>query len=98
MQVCIYQPAKSAMQSGSGKTSRMWVVTVESPSHKYINPLMGWIGSANTDCQVWLTFKRKEDAIAYARNNGHHYTILEPHVKQKFLKNYASNFLQKDLL
>ncbi len=54
MQVRIFKPAKTAMQSGTGNTHE-WVLEPE-PSRKEIDPLMGWTSSRNTMQQVRLFF------------------------------------------
>jgi hypothetical protein len=90
MQVRIYKPAKTAMQSGVGNT-REWVIEAE-PSRKEIDPLMGWTSSRDTMNQVVLRFETKEEAIAYAQKQGWMYTIAEPKVRAVRPKAYADNF------
>ncbi len=50
-EVRIYQPAKTAMQSGLANT-RKWVLEFEPGAAKSIDPLMGWTGSADTREQL----------------------------------------------
>ena len=50
MQVRIYKPAKTAMQSGQRNTKE-WVLETE-PAPKEIDPLMGWTSSRDTMQQV----------------------------------------------
>jgi len=90
MRVRIYKPARTAMQSGHGKTKE-WVLESE-PTPKILDPLMGWTGSRNTMEQVQLEFPTLEEAKAYAEKNGWQYTIELPgahHIKPKA---YADNF------
>ena len=54
MQVRIYKPAKTAMQSGQRNTKE-WVLETE-PAPKEIDPLMGWTSSRDTMQQVQLHF------------------------------------------
>ena len=68
MQVRIFKPAKTAMQSGTGNTHE-WVLEPE-PSRKGIDPLMGWTSSRNTMQQVRLFFPTLEEAKAHAEKNG----------------------------
>src|SRR5690606_3649291 len=77
MDVRIYQPAKSAMQSGKARTKR-WVLEFEPAAPRVREPLMGWTSSRDTRQQVRLSFPSKEEAIAYARANGLMYTVQEP--------------------
>jgi ETC complex I subunit conserved region len=90
MGVRIYQPAKSAMQSGVGTGE--WVVEPEVSTPVAADPLMGWIGSSNTDKQVVLTFATREEAIAYAEREGLAYTIVEPLKRKHIRRTYADNF------
>ena len=55
MRARIYQPPKNAMQSGWAGTQE-WVLDFEPSSPRRPDPLMGWIGSADTQAQVRLTF------------------------------------------
>ena len=68
MQVRIYKPAKTAMQSGQRNTKE-WVLESE-PSPKEIDPLMGWTSSRDTMQQVQLYFATLDEAKAYAEKNG----------------------------
>ncbi len=90
MQVRIYKPAKTAMQSGVGNT-REWLIETE-PAPKEIDPLMGWTSSRDTMKQVVLRFETKEEAIAYAQKQGWMYTIAEPKERAVRPKAYADNF------
>jgi hypothetical protein len=87
----IYKPAKSAMQSGVGRTLD-WVLENEPEQRREIDPLMGWVSSAETSTQVTLRFATKEEAIAYAEREGIAYTVVEPAVKRTAKKSYAENF------
>ena len=90
MQVRIFKPAKTAMQSGTGNTHE-WVLEPE-PSRKGIDPLMGWTSSRNTMQQVRLFFPTLEEAKAHAEKNGWQYTVEEPHSRPVRAKAYADNF------
>jgi hypothetical protein len=90
MQVRIYKPAKTAMQSGTGNT-REWVIEAE-PSRKEIDPLMGWTSSRDTMNQVVLRFETKEEAMAYAHKQGWMYTLDEPKLRTVRPRAYADNF------
>ena len=64
----IYQPARSAMQSGEAKDN--WLLEYEPEKPREIEPLMGWTSSSDMRSQVKLKFDTKEEAIAYAERNG----------------------------
>ena len=65
MQVRIFKPAKTAMQSGQRNTKE-WVLEPE-PAPKEIDPLMGWTSSRDTMQQVQLHFATLEEAKATPR-------------------------------
>ena len=87
----IYQPTRSAMQSGRAKT-RKWVIEYEQEEAKRADPLMGWIGSGDMRGQLRLTFDGKEEAIAYAERHAIDYVIQEPRLQRVRPKSYADNF------
>lgn len=89
--VRIYQPSKTAMQSGMRNT-RHWVLAFEPAARPIIDPLMGWVGSTDTRRQVRLTFESADEAIAFARRNGLSYRLIEPKSRQVRPKSYAENF------
>ena len=87
----IYRPAKSAMQSGLAKT-RDWVLEFEPASARRPDPLMGWIGSADTQAQVRLSFPTREEAVAYADRYAIAYDLELPQARRVRPKAYADNF------
>ena len=91
MRVRIFKPAKTAMQSGRGKTLA-WVVESEPSDASRPDPLIGWNGSSDTARQVRLTFASREEAVAYAERHGYAYTVLEPQERTIRPKSYSANF------
>jgi len=89
--VRIFQPAKTAMQSGRANTRR-WRVEFEPSEAKRADPLMGWIGSGDTRTQLRLNFDTREEAVAYAEKHGFDVAIEEPHLRRVRPKSYADNF------
>ena len=53
------------MQSGMAGTQE-WVLDFEPAEPRRADPLMGWIGSADTQTQVRLRFDTREEAVAFA--------------------------------
>ena len=91
MRARIYQPPKNAMQSGFGATHQ-WMLEFEPSSPRRPDPLMGWIGSADTQAQVHLHFETREEAVAYAEKQGIPYDLELPLVHRVKPKAYADNF------
>ena len=87
----IYQPAKTAMQSGRAKTHR-WVLEYEPATPRRPEPLMGWISSGDTLNQIRLRFETEEEAIAFAQRKGLDYTVERPQERHVTPRNYADNF------
>ena len=90
-EVRIYKPAKPAMQSGL-RNAKRWVLEFEPQQAKEPAPLMGWIGSGDTRQQVHLRFDSKEEAVAFAKENGLSARVQESKSRRIKLKNYAENF------
>ena len=91
MDARIYQPAKTAMQSGRGNTQQ-WIIDFEPAEAKRYDALMGWTGSGDMQGQVRLKFATKEQAIEFAARNGISYQLREPKTRRPRPKNYADNF------
>ena len=88
----IYQPAKSAMQSGRSGRSGEWILEYAPETRREADPLMGWTSSNDTRRQVKLTFPTQEEAVAYATREGTAYEIEKPHQRHVTPKAYADNF------
>lgn len=89
--VRIFQPAKTAMQSGRGNVKK-WVLEFEPGSAKETDTLMGWTGSRDTRGQVRMRFATKEDAVAFAQKNNLSFQLADPKKRKIKPKNYADNF------
>ena len=84
MRARIYQPAKTAMQSGTAKTHH-WVLEFAPASGREVDPLMGWTSSSDTQAQVRLRFDSREAAEAYAAAKG----------KVKGKKDFSDDYVSK---
>ncbi len=91
MSARIYQPSKTATQSGAAK-SRRWLLEFEPESPREIEPLMGWTSSGDMNAQVKLWFDTKEEAIAYAARKGVAATVEETAPKVRKTQVYSDNF------
>ena len=94
IEVRIFQPAKTAMQSGRAKT-KDWVMEFEPADASVPDPLIGWVGSRDTRKQVRLRFHTEEDAVAYAQKHGYTYSVQRPKQRRIKPKAYADNFAFK---
>ncbi len=91
MKARIFQPAKTAMQSGAAGTRR-WRLEFERASARRIDPLMGWTSADDTRQQLALNFASEADAVAYAEKRGLDYEIMRPRRRTVRPKSYADNF------
>lgn len=93
MHARIYQPAKTAMQSGSAKT-HLWVLEYAPASSREVDPLMGWTSSDDMQSQVTLRFESKEAAVEYAREKGIDAVVQEPKRRRPNIRpgGYGENF------
>ena len=71
MRVRIYQPAKSATQSGRGR-ARGWLLEPELATARLPEPLMGWLSAGDTygELKGRLRFATQAEAEAFAAKNG----------------------------
>ena len=93
MRARIYQPARTAMQSGTGKT-KLWFLDFMPADARDIDPLMGWTSSDDTQTQVRLRFETREAAEAYARERGLDYVVTTPQKRAPNIRpgGYGENF------
>lgn len=93
MSARIYQPARTAMSSGSART-RYWVLEHTAERAREVDPLMGWTSSADTQAQVQLSFETKEAALDYAREHGIDAVVTEPKKRRPNIRQggYGENF------
>ncbi|MCW1918549.1 ETC complex I subunit [Rhodobacter sp. KR11] len=93
MRARIYQPAKTAMQSGTAKT-HSWVLEFAPASAREVDPLMGWTSSSDTETQVKLRFETREAAEAYATARGIEFDVVLPQARQPNIRarGYGENF------
>lgn len=93
MRARIYQPARTAMSSGTAKT-KSWVLEFAPSEAREVDPLMGWTSSADTQSQVMLSFETKKAALDYAQSNGIDAVVQEPKKRKANIRQrgYAENF------
>lgn len=91
MDVRIYRPAKSAMQSGRAK-AQDWVLEYELKTARQPDGLMGWTSSGDALNEVRLSFSTMDDAVAYALKKGWGYTVQTAEERTIRPRNYVDNF------
>ncbi|WP_368358712.1 ETC complex I subunit [Rhizobium mongolense] len=73
----IFKPSRSVTTSGTART-KGWRLVFDRRSAPFIEPLMGYTGSADTLTQVELKFPTLESAIRYAEGQGLSYVVQRP--------------------
>lgn len=93
MRARIYQPARTAMSSGTAKT-KCWMLEFAQTTAREVDPLMGWTSSSDTQTQVKMTFETKEAALDYAATNRIEVSVQEPTRRRANIRagGYAENF------
>ena len=86
----IYQPARSATQSGQAKDK--WLLEYEPEKPRAVEPLMGWTSSSDMRSQIRLSFATREEAVAYATREGIAYRVEEPKAPTRKSVSYLDNF------
>ena len=89
--VRIYQPSKTAMQSGKKKTKE-WRVEFETRDPLLTEPLMGWVASDDMSQELQLSFSTLREALEFVKAKGVSYTVYSPGAVDVAAKSYATNF------
>jgi len=79
------------MQSGQGR-SKEWMLEFDPASAREIDPLMGWTSSSDMNAQLKISFDSRDEAVAYAEQNGLAYRVDEPKSRKQIKKSYSDNF------
>ena len=87
----IYQPDKTAMQSGKAEMKH-WVLEFAPEKPPVIDSLIGWTGMSDMPQEVILSFPTRDEAIAYAKRQKLTYEVFEPNQRHQIRKAYADNF------
>ncbi len=91
MQVRIYKPSKTTMQSGMAN-SKEWLLEFIPRGTKEIENIMGWTSSNDTLEEVKLKFPTKQAATDFADSNEYSYEVIEPQIRKQIKRSYADNF------
>lgn len=91
MNAKIYQPAKSAMSSGTAK-SRYWILEFVAEGARRKDAYTGWNSIDGTSNQVKLRFDTLEEAQTYAAAQGLVVRVNKPQKRKRLSKSYSDNF------
>lgn len=88
----IYRRSPNPMQAGRAHSGD-WIVEFEPHLKPGIDPLMGWISSADPLQQVRLTFATEDEAVGYCRRQKLAYDLERPPPHKSRPKSYSENFI-----
>lgn len=91
MQVRIYQPTKTTMQSGIANCQK-WLLEFIPKGDKKIESVMGWTSSSDMLQEVKMKFPTKQAAVEFANSNEYVYEVIEPQIRKLIKRSYADNF------
>ena len=89
----IFQPSKSAMQSGIGKSDK-WCLSNSVANKSFINSIFCWTGSSNSEKNLTLFFDSLESAVRYAESRKFDFEVIETKKRKIIKKSYSSNFIK----
>jgi len=89
----IFQPSKSAMQSGLGKSEK-WCLSNSTANESFINSVFCWTGSSNSEKNLTLFFDTLESAVRYAESKSFKFDVIEPKKRKIIKKSYSRNFIK----
>ena len=78
-------------QSGRANAG-LWLLEFERTEPQRPDPLTGWNGSGDTNTQVRITFRTKDEAVAYAERNGIAYHLVPATPVKLKIQAYSDNF------
>ena len=78
-------------QSGRANNG-LWLLEFEREEPLRPDPLTGWNGSGDTNTQVRITFKTKDEAFAFCEKRGLQYHLIPAAPLKMKLQAYADNF------
>ena len=78
-------------QSGKAN-SGVWLLEFERQEPLRPDPLTGWNGSGDTNTQVKIVFKTKDEAIAFCQKRGLPYHLVPAAPVKMKIQAYADNF------
>ena len=78
-------------QSGNANKG-LWLLELERQKPLRPDPLTGWNGSGDTNTQVKINFKTKEEAIAFCEKKGLQYHLIPAAPVKMKIQAYADNF------
>ena len=87
----IIEVQRRTTQSGRARDGQ-WTLEIERQQPQRPDPLTGWSGSGDTNTQVRISFKTKDEALAYAKAKGLTVHLVPAAPVSMKIQAYADNF------
>jgi len=87
----ILEVQRRTTQSGRARDGQ-WTLEFERQQPQSPDPLTGWSGSGDTNTQVRINFKTKDEALAYAKAKGFTVHLVPAAPVAMKIQAYADNF------
>ena len=89
----IFQPTKSAMQSGLNNSKKWCLTNVE--THKtFLNSVFCWTGTSNPEKNIQIFFDELDSAVRFAKSRGYFFEIIDTPKRKIIKKSYSNNFIR----
>ena len=82
---------RKTTQSGKANAGQ-WLLEFERQEAQRPDPLTGWNGSGDTNTQVRIVFKTKDEAIVFCEKRGLQYHLIPAAPVKMKIQAYADNF------
>ena len=89
----IFQPTKSAMQSGLS-SSKKWCLSNIATHETFINSVFCWTGSSNPENDIKIFFDDLDSAIRFAKSKKIDFEVINTPRRKVIKKSYSSNFIR----
>lgn len=87
----IIEVQRRTTQSGKARDGQ-WTLEIERQEPQRPDPLTGWSGSGDTNTQVRISFKTKDEALAYAKAKDFTVHLIPAAPVGLKIQAYADNF------
>ena len=92
-QAYLYKMPQSTMQSGLAG-SKSWILKFDPRDHQFVESIMQWTGSMDTQSQVTIKFKSLAAAQQFIAHHNISVRVMTDNHRHIIPKNYSDNFMK----
>ena len=89
----IFQPSKSAMQSGLANINK-WCLSNSLTNETFVKSVFCWTGTSNSEKNLTLFFDTFEAAKRFAESKKLDFEIIKSKKRKVIKKSYSENFIK----